>query len=191
MEDREIVDLYWARNEKAIGETMKKYGALCHGIAQNILASHEDAAECVNDVWLKAWESMPPQRPNSLRAWLCQVVRNIALNRWKKEHAMKRYDETEQVFSMEQMAEEMQECVPSPENTEQVLEAKELSTYLSQWLRTLPQADRVLFLRRYWYGNQVKDLAKERGETPASVAMRLMRLRTKLKESLEEEGYHL
>lgn len=90
MEDTQIVDLYWQRDERAILETQKKYGKFCYGIAKNILSSHEDAEECVNDAWRNVWESIPPQRPTRFRPWLGKVIRNLALNRWNREHTQKR-----------------------------------------------------------------------------------------------------
>ncbi|MCM1441866.1 MAG: sigma-70 family RNA polymerase sigma factor, partial [Roseburia sp.] len=91
MEDSRIVELYWRRDEAAVGETERKYGALCRGVARNILGVDEDAEECVNDALHQAWTSIPPQRPDKLRAWLCRVVRNLALNRWERDHAQKRF----------------------------------------------------------------------------------------------------
>lgn len=185
MEDSQIIELYWERREAAIAETEKKYGAFCHRVAQNILTIHEDAEECVNDVWQQAWSSIPPQRPRAFRAWLGRVVRNLAINRWNRDHAKKRY------AGMEQLLSELEDCVPSPRTPENELEGQELTAYLNRWLASLDQDDRTLFVRRYWNGETVKDLAGERGADPGAVAKRLYRLRQSLRKSLEKEGYFI
>lgn len=108
MEDLEIIDLYFSRKDEAIWETEKKYGKMCLQIASHILPCREDAEECVNDAYLKAWNAIPPARPNRLGVWLGRVVRNTALNLWKKNHRKKRWTGFEQLFS------ELEECIPSP-----------------------------------------------------------------------------
>ncbi len=185
MEDLQIIDLYWQRDEAAITETDKKYGPFCHRIAKNILSVREDAEECVNDTYQRAWNSMPPQRPDKLRAWLGKVVRNISLNRWNRNHAQKRYN------GMDRLLSELEDCVPSPETLEKTLEAAELVKFLNQWLASLCREDRALFLRRYWNGEAVKDLAREQGAAQGTTAQRLYRLRQNLKSALEKEGYSL
>lgn len=185
MDDLEIIDLYWKRDETAISETAKKYGAFCHGIAGNILSLREDAEECVSDTYYQAWESMPPARPENLRAWLGRVVRNIAINLWRKNHAQKRYT------GIDVLMDELEDCIPSPETVEQKLEEAELTGFLNLWLFTLSPKDRILFIRRYWNGEAVKELARECGDAPAKTAKQLYRLRQNLKTLLEKEGYSL
>lgn len=185
MEDTDIIDLYWKRDENAIAETAKKYGTFCHGIAVNILSLKEDAEECVSDTYYHAWESMPPTRPQRLRAWLGRVVRNLAINLWRKNHARKRY------AGMDLLMDELEECIPAPETVEQKIEEAELTGLLNRWLSTLSRRDRILFIRRYWNGEGVKELAGEYGEAPAKTAKRLYRLRQNLKGLLEKEGYSL
>ena len=107
MEDSEIITLYWNRDERAIAETSTKYGSFCQRIAQNILTVREDAEECVSDTYQQAWTSIPPLRPQRLRPWLGRVVRNLAINRWRRNHAQKRYAGLEALFS------ELEECIPS------------------------------------------------------------------------------
>ncbi len=185
MEDSRIIELYFQRDEAAISETAAKYGTYCHRLAWNILSVEEDAQECVNDTWLQAWNAIPPGRPDRLGAWLGRVVRNIAFNLWNKNHRKKRY------AGMEQLLTELEECIPSPESVEQKLEAKELTKAVDAWLGELSQEDRVLFLRRYWYGEAVKELAEEAGMTPGRLAKRMYGLRQSLKGRLEQEGYRI
>lgn len=185
MEDSQIIELYWRRDEAAIAETRQKYGAFCYGIAKNILSVHEDAEECVNDTWHRAWDAIPPQRPVKLRAWLGKVVRNLALHRWEKNRAQKRD------AGMTQLLGELEECIPSPQSVERQIEEAELAEYISAWLRTLDREDRVLFVRRYWNGTPLQELAREWSLSPARLAQRMFRLRGRLRTTLEKEGYVL
>ena len=182
MEDGAIIDLYWQRSEQAIEETRTKYGGYCYGIAMNLLRIHEDAEECVSDVWHAAWNAMPPQRPGSLRAWLGRVTRNLSMGRWNRDHRQKRFS------GMAELLEELSECVSSPDTAEGALEAEELRRVLDGWLAGLRKADRVLFLRRYWYGLSLQELALREGTTPAKLAQRMLRLRQSLRKALEKEG---
>lgn len=182
MEDSQIIDLYWRRDEAAIAETQRKYGVFCYSVAKNILSVHEDAEECVNDTYHRAWDSIPPQRPVKLRAWLGRVVRNLALNLWNKNHTQKRY------AGMTELLSELEDCVPSPQTIEREIEEKELSGFLNAWLLSLNREDRVLFVRRYWNGEALRDLAKERKLDPARLAQRMYRLRGQLRTALEKEG---
>lgn len=188
MEDSTIVEMYWKRDEDAIYWTNQKYGAMCQNIAYSILDSHEDAEECTNDTWLKAWNSMPPLRPRNLKAWLGRVARNLALDRWDRSRALKRGEGAEYTNSTEQMWEELGKCIPDSRTPEKEVEGQELGRFLEEWLRSLPGDDRQLFLRRYWYGERVKDLAAERGEMASFTALRLSRIREKLKKALKKEG---
>lgn len=185
MEDSQIVELYWRRDEAAIGETERKYGALCRGVARNILGTDEDAEECVNDALHQAWNAIPPQRPDRLGAWLGRVTRNLALNLWSKNRARKRY------AGMTALLDELADCVPAPVSVERELEGQELSAAIDRWLRSLPRGDRVLFLRRYWYGVELRELAAERGVSPNRLAQKMFRLRQSLKNALEKEGFAL
>ena len=182
MEDSKIIQLYWDRDESAIPATAAKYGGFCHSVALNLLGGREDAEECVNDTWHAAWRSMPPQRPARLRAWLGRVVRNLALDRWKRDHAQKRSP------GVTVLLDELGDCVPSPQSVERAMEAAELAETIERWLAALPKADRVLFVRRYWYGMPLKDLAGLAGTAPDRLAQRMYRLRLSLKAALEEEG---
>ena len=185
MEDAGIVALYWARNERAIEETRDKYGGYCYGIAMNLLHVPEDAEETVSDTWHAAWNAMPPEKPDSLRAWLGRVVRNLSLRRWNREHRQKRDPGLTELLS------ELEDCLPSPITVEGALEAKELGAALDAWLGSMSREDRRLFLRRYWYGVSLRDLARERGTTPDRLAQKMLRLRRSLKAALEKEGISL
>ena len=182
MEDTAIIDLYWARDEAAITETDRKYGALCRRLAFNILSSREDSEECVNDTWHRAWDTMPPQRPNSLRAYLGRIVRNLSISRLRQRNAQKRGGGYEVLLS------ELEDCLSATVGPEQEIESAELAGHISAWLRTLPSEDRALFLRRYWYGDGVGDLAREWNYTPNHMAKRMARLRKSLRDALEKEG---
>ncbi len=185
MEDLQIINLYFERSETAIAETAAKYGRFCRNIALNIISVAEDAEECVNDTYLQAWNSIPPQRPEKFRAWLGRVVRNITINLWRRNHRQKRY------AGMEQLLDELEDCIPSPETVERQIEGKELTEAINTWLASLCRDDRVLFVRRYWNGQAVNDLAEEAGMEPKRLARRMYGLRQKLKAALEKEGYVL
>ena len=185
MEDFQIIDLYFQRDETAISETAAKYGAFCQRIAQNILSIDADAEECVNDTYLQAWNSIPPHRPDRFGAWLGRVVRNIAINLWNRNHRKKRY------AGMDLLLSELEDCLPSQRTVEREIEEKELTELLNAWLASLPQDDRILFMRRYWYGETVNALAEEWGISQNSLAKRMYRLRQDLKALLQQEGVEL
>jgi len=182
VQDYAIVELYHQRKEQAIDESNKKYGSLCRGVALRLLGVREDAEECVNDTWLAAWDRMPPERPRSLGAFLGRITRNLSVSRWRRDHAGKRYDGIELLLS------ELEDCVPAPGTVEEDLERRQLAEAISAWLDTLEVGDRRLFIRRYWYGETVKDLAAEAGERANTLTQRLSRLRKGLRAFLEAEG---
>ncbi len=185
MEDLQIIDMYWKRDENAIAETDRKYGAYCQRIALNLLSVREDAEECVNDTWNEAWNQMPPQRPENLKAWLGRIVRNISVSLWRWNHAQKRYSGINQIF------EELEDCVPSPRSIEQEIEDAELGKCISAWLLTLPADDRILFVQRYWNGRALNDLAEEYNIPAGRLAKKMYRLRLDLKSVLEKEEIYL
>ena len=157
MEDAAIVELYWDRDQRAITASDEKYGALCRSLSHNILASREDAEECVNDTWHRAWDTMPPQRPNSLRAYLCRIVRNLSIDRWRAARSQKRGE------GLGQLVLELEDCVPAGPSAEEAWEARETAAAVDRWLAALAQTDRMLFVRRYWYGERVDQLAARFG----------------------------
>lgn len=146
MEDKKIVDLYWLRSESAISETKTKYGKYCYTIAHNILYNIEDSEECVNDTYLRAWNSIPPHRPSMLKAFLGKITRNLALSRYKSLSAEKRNSGQVPV-----VLEELQDCIPGTDNTEQIIDDLALVEILNRFLGTLSPEQRKIFMRRYWY----------------------------------------
>ena len=185
MEDEAILTLYFARDPEAIAETEKKYGVFCTTIARNILTLREDAEECLNDVLHAVWNRIPPLRPENMKAFLGRLTRNAAIDRYRREHAQKRY------AGMELLLSELNDCLPSPDTAEQTMERKELGERISDWLDALPNEDCALFVRRYWYGESVQSLAKRCGISPNAMSHRLLELRKKLRKKLEAEGVEL
>ena len=183
MDDRQIIALYNERSEAALSETAKKYGRYCRSIAYNILSNEEDCEECVNDTWLKAWEAIPPQCPDSLPAFLGRITRNLALNRYKHNTREKRGGgQTPLVL------EELADCIPGGSNAETAAEEALLVEVLNRFLEGLPVQKRKIFLRRYWYMSSVKEIAADFGLSESNVKMTLLRTRSKLKQTLEKEG---
>lgn len=185
MDDQEIINLYLQRNEQAVKETESKYNSYCFHIANNILSIPEDAEECVNDTLASAWNKIPPIIPKSLKAFLSKLVRDISLSRYRKNHAYKRYN------GMEVMFDELEECIPSEFDVNQNLEQQELSDYINDWLGSLTRENRVLFVKRHYYGDSVKSLAKLQGCTENQMAQRMLKLRNNLKKILIMKGCSL
>jgi len=182
MQDTGIIELYWNRDERAIAESDRHYGRFCRRIAMSILSSLEDSEECVNDTWYRSWDSMPPQRPASLAAYFGRIVRNLSISRYRASHAKKRFDGITILLS------ELEDCVPSRETVSQAVDDKLLTEVVDKWLEQLSKDDRVLFVRRYWYGDAVNALARECGCTQNQMAQRMLRLRNGLRAALEQEG---
>lgn len=179
MDDRQIIALFYERSEQAIAELSKKYGDLCFKIAINLLNNPQDAEECVSDAYLGVWNSVPPQNPDPLRAYLCRIVRNLALKKLRTNTALKRGSQFEISLS------ELENCIPDNTFDEQ-LSAKELTEQLNAFLSTLHRDDRVLFLKRYWFSEQLTEIAKTFGITEHNASVRLGRIRKKLRQYLKE-----
>lgn len=186
MEDKQIVDLYWARSEKAISETADKYGRYCYTIAYNILHSNEDSEECVNDTYLHAWNAMPDQRPNKLSAFLGRITRNLSLKRWEKYTAKKRG-----AGQVPLALNELQECIPATNQTDSVADDIVLTDVLNRFLASLTAEKRNIFMRRYWYLSSVAEIASDLAISESKVKMSLLRSRNELKQLLEKEGITL
>ena len=183
MDDKQILELYSERSETAISETADKYGKYCHYIAYNILYNIQDSEECVNDTYLKAWQTIPPQYPSKLSTYLGKITRNLALNRYKYYNRQKRGEgQTELVLD------ELLECVPAAESTEQAVEEKILVEVLNRFLDDLPEEKMKIFMRRYWYMSPIKEIADDLEMGESKVKMILSRSRSKLKQILEKEG---
>lgn len=186
MEDNAIVRLYWARDEAAIAASDEKYGGYCGTIARNIVGDRQTAEECVNDTWLRAWETMPPQRPSRLGAFLGRITRNLSFDRYREAHADRRGG-----GELSAVLDELSECVSGGENPEDELTRRELARAISDFLGTLPQAKRQMFVRRYWYGESVAAIAGQCGGTPSAVSTALGRMRDRLRRYLTERGFEL
>lgn len=183
MRDMDILTLYWERNEQAIAESAKSYGGYCESIAFHILHNREDSDECVNDTWLRAWNAIPPSRPNRLAVFLGTITRNLALDKWKHKNAMKRGR-----GEMELALDELVECIPAAHSTEDAVEAAELERMLNDFLHMLPERDCNIFLRRYWYVEEYAEIAKRYHMKLNTVKTSLFRTRGRLREYLEREG---
>lgn len=184
MEDSRIIDLYWERSQSAVTETKNRYGRLIYSIAIKILRAHEDADECENDTYLRAWNSMPPQRPNVLSAFLGRIARNLALDRYEREHAAKRGGS-----QIPMLLDELEECIPSGESAAEL--SLEMRDILNRFLEGQTQTARKIFLRRYWFGDTVKEIASRYGLGESRVKMTLLRSRGALRDYLETEGVHI
>ncbi len=179
MEDHDIIALYFDRNENAIRETAQKYGAYCGSIALNILSSAEDTEECLNDTWLRAWNSIPPHRPNVLRVFLGKITRNLALDRYKARNAEKRAGGE---FAMS--LDELKECVGAEDERDSAV----IGESISRFLRGQSKETRGVFVCRYFYCDSIADIARRFGMSEGKVKTLLFRTRAKLKIHLEGEG---
>lgn len=184
MEDRQIVELYWQRRDDAIAETQQKYGGYCRAIANGILRNEADAEECVNDVYVSAWNAMPPHRPDSLPAFLGKITRRLALKRFRDSAAAKRGG-GETALALE----ELEEVVPAGDSLEEQAAERELARVIDAFLGTLPAAQRRIFLCRYWYFDAVGDIARRFGCSESKVKMTCKRVRDKLALYLRKEGF--
>ncbi|MBW8382601.1 MAG: RNA polymerase sigma factor [Youngiibacter sp.] len=178
-----LIKLYFERSESAISETPRKYGRYCYSISNNILHSAEDAEECVNETYLRAWNAMPPARPNRLSLFLGKITRNLSLNRYKGYNTEKRgFSEMPLVLS------ELNDCIPSSSDVEQEVDHLLLLEALNNFLGEQPSIKRIIFVQRYWYLIPVKDLAKMHGRSESQTKSMLFRMRNELKAYLEKEG---
>lgn len=181
MEDREIVALFWNRDESALAESEERYGDYCLYIAKNVLRNARDAEECVNDALLAAWNSIPPNRPDNLRVYLGTLVRNYALDVWRRKNSQKR--KTASVASLEELGE-----LASAFNVEDAVSAKELSRHISDYLKTLEETERKIFVRRYWCYESIEAICSRYGFGKSKVKMMLKRTRDGLAAYLKKAG---
>ncbi len=179
--DRTIIELFFNRSEKAIEKCREKYGKVAMTLSYNILKSREDAEECVSDAVLGLWNSIPPERPRSLAAYFFTLVRNMSLSKYDYNHASKRNSDVNVIFD------ELEGVLSSPDWEEELHEG-EIRDAINKFLGDLSKRDRVMFVRRYYYSDSIKDIARFMDETEGAVSMRLMRLRKALKQCLEKEG---
>ena len=184
MEDSEIVKLFLERSEQAIAEAMAKYNGYCTRIAYNILYSHEDAEECVNDAFLKVWDLIPPNRPEMLSTFIGKLTRNLAINRYRQTLAEKRGSGEAAVAF-----EELSAVISDNTDVENKAERRELLNEISKFLKKQPERKRNIFICRYWYCDSVQDIAAEFRLSESNVSVILNRTRQKLREYLQKRGY--
>ena len=181
MQDDEIISLFFARSEDAIRQLDVQYGRTCRSLSHNILGSWQDAEECVNDAYLGAWNTIPPQKPSPLLAYICKIVRNLSLRRFRDKMAIKRNAHFDVALQ------ELEGCLPSSDTLDDQIDAKELAAVIKQFLDSLSVENRVIFLRRYWFLDSYREIARRVGLTEKTVSVRLVRIRQKLKALLEEK----
>ena len=182
MDDHQIIELYWKREERAINETHQKYGGYCYAIAYRILQNREDAEESMNDTYFGAWKSMPPHRPQFLATFLGKITRNLSLKKWRTRTAEKRGG-----GEVEQTLEELKDCIPAPKTVEEEIEVRVLAEIIDNFLRQCSAEEREVFLCRYWYFDSISEISEQFGFSESKVKMLLLRTRKKLLKRLERE----
>ena len=180
MDDEQIIEMFFSRDEQGICELDKKYGKMFRKLSGNILKSPEDTEECINDSYLGAWNRIPPERPSPLMTYICKIVRNISLKKYYSNTAKKR----DSSYSI--ALEEIEPYIADVNSVEKQIEAAELSKIIEEFLDTLTEQNRVIFMRRYWFGDSCKDIGMYVGITEKNVTVRLTRIREKMKKYLIE-----
>lgn len=184
MNDKEIMFLFEQRSEEAIKETEKKYGAYCSRIAYGILRNEEDVKECLNDTYLQAWNSIPPNNPENLATYLGKITRNLSINKARNQKRKKRGG-----GQVELALEELEGCIPSVKgNAEQRLEHREIKRVINGFLAEQPERERIVFVQRYWYLLSIREIASQQEISESKVMSLLFRQRKRLKKVLEKEG---
>ena len=184
MEDLQIIELYFARDEQAIKETDAKYGRLCFRVAYQILANNEDSEECVNDTYLDEWNKIPPARPDNFRTFLCKITRNLSLKKLEAAKAMKRVSNA--VLSLS----ELEEILPDDRIAPGV-EEEEIGRLVSAFLWQEKEEARNVFLRKYWYFDSISDIAARYSFSENKVKSMLFRTRNRLRKYLKKGGIEL
>ena len=184
MTDNEIVSLFWKRDERAITESLSRYGRYCHSIAYSLLHNTEDADECVNDACIAAWNSIPPHRPAMLSTFLGKLTRRAGLKRWRNSHAQKRGG-----GEIPSVLDELRDCIPDSMTLEDKVEERELARSISSFLKQIPNSERRVFVLRYWYLRSIEEIGKQFGYSQSKVKSMLHRTRKKLLEHLRKEGF--
>lgn len=184
MKDSQIIELYWNKNPQAISASEAQYGAYCFTVANGILNDPQDSEECVNDTWLRAWNAIPPTRPNVLKVFLAKITRHLSFDRYRARHSLKRGGgETALVL------EELAECIADESDVEGLVNAKELGEVIRQFVAALPEREQNLFVRRYFFSEAVRMIADRFGLSENHVNVTLSRLRKRLRNHLSKEGY--
>jgi RNA polymerase sigma-70 factor (ECF subfamily) len=182
MDDEKIVDQIWNGEERGVDALNRKYGSLMHSVAWNILTNEEDARETVNDALLQIWDAIPPSRPENLLAYACRAVRNLAINRWKFNRRHKRMNGVDVLLS------ELEECIPARVDITTLIEEQETAVFINTFLYLQPETARMLFIRRYFFGDGVDQLARDFNLSRQQVSDRLYQTRKKLRKYLMKEG---
>ena len=185
MEDSKIIELFYERSEQAIVELSNKYGSVCTKVANNILNNSRDTEECVNDAYLGAWDSIPPQKPNPLLSYVCRIVRNLAIKKYHANTAAKRNS------TYDVALDELENCFPASNSVEDEFNAREVARIIDAFLETLDTENRILFVRRYWHSDSITELAELFHTSSHNISVRLSRTREKLKRHLIKEGVFL
>lgn len=183
MDDKSIIDLLFARSDSVLEQIQIKYGALCHTVAFSILASNQDAEECQNDVLMKLWNSIPPDKPDSLKAYIVRITRNLSLDRLRYKKSRKRNSVGDVPLS------ELEACISGDNSPEDKVLSDELGRIINLFLRELDSEQRFVFIARYWNYRSINSIASQLGMTNGRVKSLLFRLRGRLKEKLENEGF--
>lgn len=186
MTDNEIIELFWERDEQAIGITAEKYQNYLCKISANILCDEQDVKECLNDAYLSVWNAIPPNRPENFRVYIGKIVRNLSINRLKSNKAKKRGG-----LLFDELACELNDCISSPDNVDNAIDEKELTVLIEKFLLSKPESKRNLFIRRYWFVCSISELSKEFNMSESKVTAILHRMRKELKNILETEGFPL
>lgn len=181
MNDDEIVALFFERSEEGIAQSERKYGALCRGIIRRILPDERDTEECLNDVWGRVWGSIPPERPRMLGAFLARIARNLALDRSDYNRAEKRSSALTEAFD------ELEPYLVGADDAQRAAEAGELHAFLSSFLRAQTRENRCFFVRRYWYGESIAEIAQAMHASEEKVKSSLFRTRSRLREAMSKE----
>lgn len=182
VEDEKIIEMFMERSEQGIRELDMKYGKIFHNLSYNIVNNRQDAEECVNDAYLGVWNTIPPEQPDSLLAYICKIVRNISLKSYYRNAAVKR--SSQHTIAME----EIEACIVNPDTVETEIEVRELVRIIESFLDTLSVENRVIFVRRYWFSDSCKDIAEFVGLKERHISVRLTRIRQKMKVYLVERG---
>ncbi|MBR6635587.1 MAG: sigma-70 family RNA polymerase sigma factor [Clostridia bacterium] len=185
MNDSKIIDLFFERSEQAITELSEKYYKICHRIAFNILGNEADAQECVNDAFLGIWNSIPPENPESLSAYVFRIVRNVSLKKYRSNTALKRNSRYDTALD------EIEGCLPSGFSVEAEINAEVLSAEINAFLASIGRDNRIIFIKRYWFGEEISAIAEDLNITKHNVTVKLSRTRKALKKHLIEKGFDI
>lgn len=181
LNDDEIVQLYFERSEDGIAQSQQQYGKLCRSVIRHILPDERDAEECLSDVLVRVWNSIPPERPHALGAFLARIARNLALDRYTFNNAEKRASALTEAF------EELEPCLAGADDAQRGAEAAEFNAWINAFLRAQTRKNRVFFVRRYWYGESVGEIARACGCSEEKVKSSLFRTRNRLREAMQKE----